>query len=438
VEPQHTINREIKLEGIGIHTGKAVKLTLKPAPINYGVRFVRVDLEDKPCIICDASNVIDISKRPRRTSVGTKDVEVHTVEHLLASLTGLGIDNIIAELDSEELPGLDGSALPFTEALKAAGRKLQDSPKKVFAVKEPVWIEEKDSMLAIFPSEELRISYTLSYSHPLLKSQFLTYDLNSDSFEKEIAPSRTFCTESEVQELKSEGLGKGANYNNTLVVGENGVVNNKLRFEDEFVRHKILDIIGDLNLLGFSIKGHIIGFRSGHSVNIKLIHKIRNQKDRQVEGAIPAVHAEPVCGELDIKAIQRILPHRYPFLFVDRIIEFVEDKRAVGIKNVTLNDYYFQGHFPGRPVMPGVLIVEALAQVAGVLMLNKRENLGKYAFFMSIDKVKFRKTVVPGDQLILEAEVARLRSKMGQVKTRALVEGKVVAEAQLMFTLVEP
>ncbi len=438
MEPQHTIDREIKLEGTGIHTGKPVKLTLKPAPINYGVRFVRVDLPDKPCIVCDASNVIDISKRPRRTSVGIKDVEVHTVEHLLASLTGLGIDNIMAELDSEELPGLDGSALPFVEALKAAGRKTQDLPKKVFEIKEPIWVEEKDSVLAIFPSEELRISYTLNYSHPLLKSQFMTYALNPDSFEKEIAPSRTFCTESEAAELKNAGLGRGANYNNTLVVGENGVVNNKLRFEDEFVRHKVLDIIGDLNLLGFSIKGHIIGFKSGHSVNIKLIHKIRNQKDRQVEGAIPSVHAEPACGELDIKAIQRILPHRYPFLFVDRIIELVEDKRAVGIKNVTLNDYYFQGHFPGRPVMPGVLIVEALAQVAGVLMLNKRENIGKYAFFMSIDKVKFRKTVVPGDQLILEAEVARLRSKMGQVKTRALVEGRVVAEAQLMFTIVEP
>ncbi|MBM3252779.1 MAG: bifunctional UDP-3-O-[3-hydroxymyristoyl] N-acetylglucosamine deacetylase/3-hydroxyacyl-ACP dehydratase [Candidatus Omnitrophica bacterium] len=438
MEPQHTIQREIKLEGIGIHTGKPVRVILKPAPVNSGIRFIRIDLPDRPSINCDISNVIDVSRRPRRTSIGNGNIEIHTIEHLLAALIGLGIDNIIVELDAEELPGLDGSAIGFVEALKTGGRKEQEGTKRIFAVREPLWAEEQGALLAIFPSDELKISYTLSYEHPFLKTQFMNYVLNTDSFEKEIAPSRTFCMESEAEELRNKGLGKGADYNNTVVVGKNGIINNDLRFENEFVRHKILDLIGDLNLLSFFVKGHIIGFRSGHSINLKLIHKIKSLREHQTEGGIPAVHVEPNLGELDANAIQRILPHRYPFLFVDKIIELVEDKRAVGIKNVTINDYFFKGHFPGRPIMPGVLIVEALAQVAGVLMLNKRENLGKYAYFMSIDNVKFRKTVVPGDELRLEAEIARLKSRMGQVKTRALVEGKVVAEADLVFTLVEP
>ncbi len=439
MEPlQQTIQREVRLEGIGIHTGKPVKMTLRPAPADFGIKFIRVDLPDKPCIACNISNVINISMRPRRTSIGNKDLETQTIEHLLASLIGLGIDNIAIELDAEELPGMDGSALGFFEALKRAGKKELDAAKKIFPIREPIWVEEKDSILAVFPSDGLRISYTLNYNHPMLKSQFMSYVLSEGSFEKEIAPSRTFCTKMEANELRNQGLGKGADYSNTLVVGEKGIINNRLRFEDEFVRHKILDLLGDLNLLGFSIKGHIIGFKSGHSLNIKLIQKIKSLREHLVESGIPAVHVEPFIGELDINAIQRILPHRYPFLFVDKIIELEEDKRAVGIKNVTINDYFFKGHFPGRPVMPGVIIVEALAQVAGVLMLNKRENLGKYAYFMSIDNVKFRKIVMPGDQLRLEAEVIRLKSKIGQVRTRALVEGKVVAEAELMFSLVEP
>ncbi|MFH0838915.1 MAG: bifunctional UDP-3-O-[3-hydroxymyristoyl] N-acetylglucosamine deacetylase/3-hydroxyacyl-ACP dehydratase [Candidatus Omnitrophota bacterium] len=438
MELQHTIEKEVRLEGVGLHTGTSTKVTLKPALANSGIRFTRVDLPEKPSITCDIAHIIDISKRPRRTSIGNKNIEIHTIEHLLAACTGFGIDNIIVELSGEELPGLDGSALPFAEALQTAGIKAQDEPKKIFVVREPLWIEEQDAFLAVFPFDGIKISYTLDYDHPIIKSQFMSYALKTNSFHKEIAPARTFCTESEAEELKNQGLGKGANYNNTIVVGKKGIINSHLRFENEFVRHKILDVIGDLNLLGFSIKGHIIGFKSGHSLNIKLIQKIKSLKERQIEGGIPATHVEPVIGELDAAAIQRILPHRYPFLFVDKIIELEEDKRAVGIKNVTLNDYFFQGHFPGRPVMPGVIIVEALAQVAGVLMLNKRENLGKVAYFMSINNVKFRKMVMPGDQLRLEAEVTRLKSKTGQVKTRALVDGKVVAEAELIFTIIEP
>ncbi len=435
---QSTIQKEVKLKGAGIHTGKAVNVTLKPASIDSGIRFVRVDLPDRPTIKCDIENVIDIAKRPRRTSIGDAGAEVHTVEHLLASLAALGIDNITVELDSEELPGFDGSALSFVEALKKAGRQEQDKQKSVFDIKEPVWVEENGATLLVIPSKQLTFSYTLNYDHPFLQSQFLTYNIDADSFEKELAPSRTFCTESEANELQSQGLGKGANYDNTVVVGEKGVIKNKLRFKDEFVRHKIIDLIGDLNLLGFPIKAHVIGFKSGHAVNIQLLRKIKNLKIRQEEGRIPAVHVEPFTDILDVSAIERILPHRYPFLFVDRIIELEENKRAVGIKNVTMNDYFFKGHFPGRPVMPGVIIIEALAQVAGVLMLNKRDNLGKHAYFISIEKAKFRKVVVPGDQLRLEVEVARLKTKIAQIKGRALVDGKVAAEADLMFTIVDP
>ncbi|MBI4313301.1 MAG: 3-hydroxyacyl-ACP dehydratase FabZ, partial [Candidatus Omnitrophica bacterium] len=280
-------------------------------------------------------------------------------------------------------------------------------------------------------------SYTLSYPSASLSSQFYSSRHPGENFERDISPARTFCLAGEVEELRRLGMGKGATYENTVVVGPHGVINNRLRFSDEFVRHKVLDLLGDLYVLGRPIQGHVMAVRSGHSLNLKLIHRLRQQLERVTEGGIPAVHVEPGVAQLDSPAIQRILPHRYPFLMVDKIVELEEDRRAVGVKSVTVNEPFFTGHFPGRPVMPGVMILEALAQVAGILMLNKLDNLGKYAYFVAIDKVKFRRTVVPGDQLVLEAEVLKLRSKTGQMRARALVEGKVVAEAEMMFALVE-
>jgi UDP-3-O-[3-hydroxymyristoyl] N-acetylglucosamine deacetylase/3-hydroxyacyl-[acyl-carrier-protein] dehydratase len=272
----------------------------------------------------------------------------------------------------------------------------------------------------------------------MLKSEFMEIEIDSDTFSKDIASARTFCLEGEAQELRAQGFGKGANYENTLVVGEGGVIKNKLRFADEFIRHKILDLMGDLSLLGEPIKGHIIALRSGHSLNLKLVKKINEQKQKYSLGGIASVGYCPKEGEeLDTEMIMRILPHRDPFLFVDRIVSLDKGKRAVGVKNVTINDYFFKGHFPGKPVMPGVLIVEAMAQVGGVMMLAPEENRGKLAFFMAIDNVKFRKTVIPGDQLVLEVEAVRIKSKTGQVHGKALVDGKVVAEADLMFALVE-
>jgi len=433
---QKTIKKPIELNGVGLHTGSKVKLTFKPAPPDTGVNFIRVDVKDSPMIKASIFQVLEQDRSPRRTSIGNDSVEVHTIEHLMAALWALGIDNILVEIDSSELPGLDGSAKGFVDVLKRAGIENQRAQKKIYQIRSPIWVEQDGATIMVLPDNQFRVSYTLNYEHPLLKAQYISFTLDEGAFEKEIAPSRTFCLEGEVEDLRKKGLGKGANYENTIVVGKKGIIDNDLRFGDEFARHKILDLLGDLYLLGYVVKGHIIAVRSGHPLNISLIEKINAQKEKTQMGGIKAVYVE-TGKTLDSSDIQKILPHRYPFLFVDKIIELVPDKRAVGIKNVTTNEHFFSGHFPGRPVMPGVLIIEALAQVAGVLMLNKKENVGKIAYFMSMDKAKFRKTVMPGDQLRLEVQVVKLRAKIGQVHTRALVDGQVVSEADLMFALVD-
>lgn len=438
MERQKTIVKEAYIEGIGIHTANPVKLKLIPAAANSGINFIRIDLPNKPVIKADLSNLIDIHGSLRRTSIGLNGAKIYTIEHLMATLSALGIDNLTVEINSEELPALDGSAKRFFEVLKEAGIKELDEPKKFLTVREPVWINEGDASLGILPYGDFKISYLLSYNHPLLKAEFVSFNVTTDYFESNIAASRTFCLEEEADELKKQGLGKGANYENTLVVGKTGVINNKLRFEDEFARHKVLDLMGDLYLLGMPIKGYVIGIKSGHSLNIKLVKKLFLLTEKLQLGGISAgLNIPEIENLLDIEMIQKILPHRYPFLLVDRIIEFQENKRAVGVKNVTINEPYFVGHFPNRPVMPGVLIVEAMAQVAGVLMLAKKENRGKIAYFMGIDGVRFRQVVTPGDQLILEVNVLRLKAKAGQIEAKAFVEGKLVAEANLMFSLAD-
>ncbi|MCM8798645.1 MAG: bifunctional UDP-3-O-[3-hydroxymyristoyl] N-acetylglucosamine deacetylase/3-hydroxyacyl-ACP dehydratase [Candidatus Omnitrophica bacterium] len=441
MEYQKTIKREVELQGTGLHTGEEVRIRFKPAPPDSGINFQRIDLPGKPFISVSLNNIIDINKSPRRTSVGNREGEVHTIEHLMAVLSVLNIDNLFIEIDGSEVPGMDGSAFPFLQVLEEAGIEEQNIQRKSFQIREPIWLNEGEASIVILPSQAFKISYLLSYDHhPYLKPQYLNFVVERDIFVKEIAPARTFCLEEEVEILRNQGMGLGANYDNTIVVGERGVLKNRLRFEDEFARHKVLDLIGDLYLLGYALKGYVIAIKSGHPLNIRLLQKIEQQRARFMEGAIKSVSTNFEWDKknyLDINDIQKILPHRYPFLFVDKIVELEEDKRAVGIKNVSIDDYFFQGHFPGRPVMPGVLIVEAMAQVAGVLMLSKKENQGKLAYFMSIDNVKFRRTVLPGDQLRLEVEVVRLKSKTGQVHTKAYVDSKVVAEADLMFALVE-
>jgi len=348
MEKQRTINKEVYLKGVGIHTGNKVNLTLKPAEADSGVTFIRTDIAGSPRIKANVEYLL-IQKSSRRSSIGNNQAEVQTIEHLMASLSSLGIDNIDVEIDNNELPGLDGSALSFAEALEDAGIREQEKQKYIYTVREPITIQEGSSLITIMPSEEFKVSYTLNYDHPMISSQFLEIAVNAESFKAEIAPARTFCLESEARELQNQGLGLGANYENTLVVGTDGVIQNKLRFKDEFVRHKILDLIGDLYLAGCSIFGHVIALRSGHSLNLKIAQKIHEQRIK-TQGAIDMKEA------LDVNEIMKILPHRAPFLFVDRITHLEKGKRAVGFKNVTINEDFFRGHFPGRPIMPGVLI----------------------------------------------------------------------------------
>ncbi|MCD5401113.1 bifunctional UDP-3-O-[3-hydroxymyristoyl] N-acetylglucosamine deacetylase/3-hydroxyacyl-ACP dehydratase [candidate division NPL-UPA2 bacterium] len=448
---QKTIREEVRYTGVGLHTGNKATITFKPAPVNSGVQFVRTDLPGKPGI---AANIFMAADIPRRTTLRNGEVEVHTVEHILAALAGLGLDNLTIEVNANEVPEIDGSALPFASLLAQGGIVPQEEAKRYARLTEPVYVSEEGSSVAAFPAKELGISFTLDYDHPYLRTQFASFSITLDIFEKEIAAARTFCLEEEAKVLQARGLGKGANFQNTLLVGDKGIIEGELRFEDEFVRHKILDLMGDLFLLGCPLQAQIIATRSGHSLNTKLIRRIKktlsavptsarikdSQRSPSTLPSLPAPGRRALETEeqlLDVEAIQKILPHRYPFLLVDKIIEMEDDKRIVGIKNVTINEPFFSGHFPGKAIMPGVLIIEALAQTAGVLMLKKAENRGKLAYLAAIDKVKLRRPVVPGDQLRLEIKVRKLRRRTGKIESQALVRGKVVAEAELIFSLVE-
>lgn len=437
-DQQHTIAKEVFMNGLGIHTGEPVSVRVLPAPPDTGIVFIRTDLPHRPTIPVTSAQVVDVEKSVRRTTLSKDGVVVQTVEHFMASLWGMGIDNAYVEVSGTEMPGLDGSSIQFLQQFKAAGTTQQPAPRRYFSLREPVLVEEGDSCIVVFPDRTLRISYLLSYNHPAVKSQFVSYTLDGlSTFEEQIAPARTFCLKEEAEALRTAGFGKGATYENTLVLGEQGVMNNTLRFEDEFARHKILDLLGDLYLLGARLRAHVIAVKSGHPLNVKLLKKLDQALEQWKLGSLQSATSEVMVGpRLDITQIQKILPHRYPFLLVDRIVELTET-RAVGLKCVTINDYFFRGHFPGRPVMPGVLLVEAMAQVGGIIMLNKREHLGKFAYFMAVDKVKFRKPVVPGDVLVLEAELGKLRTRTGQIIARALVDGKVVCEGELMFALTE-
>ena len=435
MDKQKTIKAKVSFEGIGLHSGQKTKIEILPAPANTGIIFIRQDAGGQ-LIKGDFCSLVAPEKFPRRTSIGANGVYIHTVEHLMAAFHLLKIDDVQINVWGEEIPGLDGSAKEFMEKIKDVGIVELDAAVNYLVIKEPIWVEEGSSSIVALPCPSLRISYALKYDNPLIGSGYVDLTIDGNATEN-VFEARTFCLEDEVKHLLDSGLGKGANYDNTLVVSKEGVLKNKLRFPDEFTRHKVLDLIGDLYLAG-PIRGYIIAIKSGHSLNMKLLERLRKYKDKAVGAGVGSPTAfVPNGNHLSCEDIMKLLPHRYPFLLVDRIIEIEKCKRAVGIKNVTMNEHFFQGHFPNRPVMPGVLIIEAMAQVGGVLMLASEENKGKLAYFMAANNAKFRKTVVPGDQLVIEVIVGKLRTKTGIVYAKAFVDDKLAAEAELMFALVD-
>ena len=462
LEKQHTIASSITLKGIGLHTGTSCKMTFKPAPENYGIKFVRVDLNGKPEIPANTDYVIDVS---RGTTLGLGEAKVHTVEHVLAAIVGLQIDNLIIELDGIEPPVEDGSAMPYVKALQKAGFQKQDAPKDYLIIDQTVMYHDENNQIDIvaLPLDDYRLTVMVDYQNPALGSQHTgLFDLEKE-FVSEFASARTFCFLSEVEELTDTGLIKGGNVDNAIVIvdkdynedelkelrkkigikekvtiGNNGILNDKkLRFKNEPVRHKLLDLIGDLALIGAPIKTQILAARPGHKANVEFAKKIRKlYQQKKLEKKYQLVKKEGVI--FDTEAIQKILPHRYPFLLVDRIVELELDKKVVGIKMVTINEPFFQGHFPGKPIMPGVLIIEAMAQTGGVLLLNTFENPDdKLVYFMQINNAKFRKPVVPVNQLYLEVKLKNKKSKIVMMSGRAFVGDDLVAEADFMSAIVD-
>lgn len=428
---QGTLRGIVEVEGRGLHTGETVKVLLRPDEPDRGIRFVRMDLDKRVEVPLDERFLL---RDERQTVLARDGAEVHTVEHLTASLVMLGIDNVIVEIDRPELPGLDGSAREYVRAIEAVGRQEQRAPRKTYALDEPVVVEHKGSVLMATPHPDaLDLSYTLSYpAETGIAPQHVSFSLDEATFKEQIAPARTFCLEQEAMALKAAGFGKGADTSNTLVLRPDGPVDNELRFPDEPARHKILDLIGDLALLGCDLRARVVGTRSGHGTNHALVRALRARlRDLETSGQIQSDTG------LDVREILKIIPHRYPFLFVDRVLELDGWQRAVGLKNVSINEPYFEGHWPGQPIMPGVLQVEALAQLSGVLLLRRLQNAGKVAVLLGIDHIKFRRPVVPGDQLRLECDTIFLKSRSGKVRGRGFVSDELTCEAVMKFMLMD-
>jgi UDP-3-O-[3-hydroxymyristoyl] N-acetylglucosamine deacetylase/3-hydroxyacyl-[acyl-carrier-protein] dehydratase len=432
---QHTISRDVELEGRGLFTGEPAVLRMRPSAPHTGICFVRTD-QNPPIRI--AARVENVSKRARRTSLRNGTVAIETVEHCLSACAGLGIDNLQIELTGNEIPGMDGSCLPLVERLRSAGIVEQPAEREAFVIDEVIRVVEGDAELVALPpfdpaSEVLEVSYDLDYgSRTPIRRQVYRVIITPENFEANIAPARTFVLEQEAAELRAAGLGTHLGYEDIVVFGKDGPIGNALRFPDECVRHKILDLVGDLSLFGKQIVGRVIARKSGHSLNHSLVHALRKRETAKRRAEF--IRRPPA---IDIHQVQRILPHRYPFLMIDRVIEIEGTHRVVGVKNVTINEPYFQGHYPGDPIMPGVLIIEALAQIGGVLLSQALEHKGKVAVLLSLDKVKFRRAVRPGDQLILEAETIRVRTNTGHVKGKARVGEDLVAEAEIKFILTD-
>ncbi len=433
VEKQRTVAQSATLTGTSLHTGENVNLTLHPAAPGHGLKFRRKDLPVQPIVEAKAENVQTVE---RSTTIVNGGVKVHTVEHVLSALTGMGVDNTLIEMDANEPPIGDGSAHPYVQLIHKAGIIEQDAILSYFEVPEPLHLESREgSLLTVIPDNKFRISCTQVGPGGRF-TQFLSLTITPEVYEKEIAPARTFGFYEEIKPLMEKGLIKGGSLENAIIArGDSVLSKDPLRFPDEFVRHKILDIIGDLSLVGRRIYGHVIAVRPGHGPNTELA-KLLAKRHAQLLAMVPSPTASR-SSVLDVNEIMKTLPHRYPFLMVDRIVELThDDLTAIGVKSVTINEPYFQGHFPGHPVMPGVLQLEAMAQVASILMMRKTENSGKIGYFMSADAVKFRKPVVPGDTLFIHVEMMRATKRIGKASCKCIVNSEVVSEATLLFGLV--
>ncbi|MAB59834.1 MAG: 3-hydroxyacyl-[acyl-carrier-protein] dehydratase FabZ [Verrucomicrobiales bacterium] len=430
---QRTLASNASLEGTSLHTGEKVTLTMKPAPPNHGIVFRRIDLEDMPFIPASVDNVQQVE---RATTLAVGSVKVHTVEHVISALAGMGIDNALIEMDANEPPIGDGSAAPYVKCIKEAGSIEQDELANVFEIREPIHFEsENGSIISIVPSKNFRVSCTHASDGGKM-TQYYSASITPEIYEEQIAPARTFVFYEDVQPLLEKGLIKGGSLENAVVIRDEEILSKEpLRFDEEFARHKILDVIGDLMLSGKRIMGHVICIKPGHGPNTQVAGLLKKAFS-QVVSMTPSVNIPTGEGALDINEVMKILPHRYPFLLLDRIVKFEGENKCTGIKSVTINEPFFQGHFPGHPVMPGVLQLEAMAQLASIMLLRRPENQGKIGYFLSADKVKFRKPVMPGDTLFIEGEALKIKSSVAQAKCRCFVNDALVSEAELKFSLI--
>jgi len=449
VVQQQTLNRPVSYAGIGLHSGNRVTMTFLPAAPNTGIRFRRVDLEGKPEIEACAENVAETN---RSTTLAKGNTRIHTVEHVLATFAGYGIDNAVVELDANEPPVADGSSREYCRMVQNAGIVPQDERRESYTVSAPIQLEMGETMMTLFPGETFKISCTSADKQGRF-TQFYSLELSPETWERDLAHARTFCFYEEIEFLIKNGLIKGGSLENAVVIRDDAVLTTEpLRYPDEFVRHKMLDILGDLSLLGRPLRGHLVAVKPSHTANCEMVRQVIAQMRKPLvaaqafapppaasKAAPPAEsmpdETTPQDGALDTQGVMRLLPHRYPFLMVDRVVK-VEGNHIVAIKNLTINESFFQGHFPGHPVMPGVLQLEAMAQVAGILMLKSAENSGKIAYFMSAEDVKWRKPVHPGDVLVIEVEMTKIRGKIGKAKGVCKVRGEVVSEAGVTFMLV--
>ena len=440
---QRTISREVSITGPGLFSGEAATLTFAPAEPDTGIVFVRDNGTKTASINAHISNLMP---RPRRTCLKNGTLHVETVEHCMAALTGLGVVNATVSVKSErsgELPMGDGSCNAFVEALLDAGLQEQDAPLKPLVIKKPIQVEgHGGATIAALPgpTDHLEIVYEFEAPEPVGRQVFAFHfdafrsdAASADDFLKQIAPARTFVFEHEIAALQQSGVGGHLSPRELLVISPSGPLENEYRFPDECVRHKVLDLIGDLSLVGRPIYGRIIAHKSGHDLN----HKMARALIRHHEAEDRTALLTRTDAALDIRRIQRILPHRYPMLLIDRVLKIEGDTKAIGLKNITFNDVFFQGHYPGTPIFPGVLIMEAMAQLGGILLSQKLEHTGRLAVLLSMDGVKMRHPVVPGDQLILEANAVRVKSRTGHVRCAAFVGDKQAAEADIKFMLVD-